>query len=318
MSLSLLTIIDAHLSKSGVSTRKDDFRETQTSKLEQIKILSRHFGVAAQIYTGDMFHFKDKEHNDVPFMTWLSSVFNSDPTPKYTIIGNHDLRFDRLDSVPEMAIGNLFINEVFSHLTYTRFKTDVIVDVYGFDFDRGFDPKQIQYLKRMDADFTVLVAHCFVSKDGQAYGEPCPTFDDFAHLGCDLILLGHDHSEYDVVKWGNTQFVRHGSLVRGSMHRENLDRNPQVGLLTFEKGQEPQVNYIPLQVLPSREIFDLDKRSEKKFKEEEIQTFVQKLLSLKTYNTGSIAEMLRQMGLSKETISTTEAYLLMAGVLLNE
>jgi DNA repair exonuclease SbcCD nuclease subunit len=59
-------------------------------------------------------------------------------------------------------------------------------------------------------------------------GEDIVPYDELTGRGVDGWFFGHWHKDQGVVQWGDTTVVNVGSLTRGSLHLDDLDRKPYI------------------------------------------------------------------------------------------
>ena len=96
-----------------------------------------------------------------------------------------------------------------------------------------------------------------------------------------VICFGHWHKDQGIVKTSEKQTVVNiGSMTRGSLSQDNIDRIPSVALIKVSK-EDIVVEKIPLKVKPAAEVFDFEKRERQQKRDENISKFVEKLYEMR-------------------------------------
>lgn len=120
------------------------------------------------------------------------------------IDGNHDRRYDNEDYMNHTSLGNLIASKVVTYLTTIEYP-DLVLTSEKPMINRG--KPQIGmfhgFLNILDGKNTVL-------------------FSDIAVTDQTLVLLGHDHTEYEDLVMGPVTVIRPGSLIRGTRQDTNL------------------------------------------------------------------------------------------------
>ena len=107
-------------------------------------------------------------------------------------------------------------------------------------------------------------------------GEDIIKYKDLVDTAPDVYLFGHWHKDQGVEKIGDKQFVNIGSLPRGSLSQDNMDRIPSAAVLRCtEKGVEVEVR--PLNVKPAKEVFDVEGRERQVKRQVEMASFVTRI-----------------------------------------
>ena len=110
---------DHHFSHRPPGRRQGDYFVDLDSKMRQV---SSHCNSTNSIplFGGDLFHLKDPSKIPTPtlvkFLGDLSNLLISFKTPPLCAIGNHDIRYDRLSTLPEQPLGLLAQSGVISLL----------------------------------------------------------------------------------------------------------------------------------------------------------------------------------------------------------
>ena len=188
-------------------------------KIRTIAKMSEEYECDEVIFLGDMFH---QRYQPYSYMMKCYMAFKEFKKPPYSIIGNHDLIFERMDSFDESPLNFLFMTNVINHLDECKFKDEngnVDVRIKAFDYTTPIEPNPY------DDAYTICVAHQYYNT---------PLFKSFIKpeealsLGYQAYVLGHDHGVYDDVVNDKFKVIRSGSLSRGTAHSSTLMRDVYV------------------------------------------------------------------------------------------
>lgn len=287
---SLLHFTDIHLLDHNPPSRLGSYRQDILNKLRRIGELGIELGVTAYTCGGDWFHEKPPTKTSHSIVYELMTILKSFGAKCYTILGNHDIRFDRTSTYPEQPIGPL-LNSGSLILQHDRVikgpGSAPSVRLTGFDFAEQPDLAAISLTpeQKEKADYHVLSLHIYASeRGGSLYGKTRVfAYKELLPLGYDVILLGHYHADQGVTTLtredgGTCVFVNIGSLSRGDYGDENLLRVPKCCLVQFTK-EGVCTEEIPVGAKPASEVFDLREKAEIKEKEKQASEFVEKLKS---------------------------------------
>jgi len=219
-SVSFAVIGDCHLNVSSPASRMDDWLDTCLSKLAFVReeLLRRDITTAIQL--GDFWH----SNNQPPWVInrvcselalWRDSGINL-----YSIIGNHELAYERLENLDRSPLQILYITGLIRHLKSLCLGN---IFIFGFDYPQTISPVTSSDL------YQVAVAHRLYESSLTDFSL---TANNLTHLGYDLYILGHDHQQYEPLKVGDATLLRPGSLMRTSAHAYHLTRKPSFDIVT--------------------------------------------------------------------------------------
>jgi len=128
-------------------------------------------------------------------------------------------------------------------------------------------------------------------------GEDIVKYSDLVGLNPDVDtwLFGHWHKDQGVVEIAPGKWVVNvGSLTRGSLSQDNVDRKPAVAVLSF--GESIAIETRRLQVKPAKEVFDMDKRDREEARTMTMDAFVEEVAkSLETSKSLSLEDTVRRL-----------------------
>ena len=281
MSINLVWRTDVHLSDRAPSSRTDDWTDAVFDKLGQVRDLAREVNAAAIIDGGDFFHIKSPGRNSHALVNRTAEHHSTYPCPVYCTPGNHDSVYGDYSFLPQQPLGVLYSTGVFKrlydeHEAVFRRSGGVTVRVVGVPYHgTSYDMERFTSIEKGDEDILICVAHVLASHKGGTMfeGEDIIKYADLLDTAPDVYLFGHWHKNQGVETLGGKQFVNIGSLTRGTLSQDNLDRIPSAAVLRCtEKGVEVEV--APLNVRPAEEVFDVEGRERQVRRQMEMDSFV--------------------------------------------
>ena len=201
---------DPHLNYQTPQSRKDVYPQTILEKIKEVAKIANEQNVDETIFLGDMFH---QRYQPYSYMMKCFLAFKEFKKVPYSIIGNHDVIYERMDTFDESPLNFLFMTGVVKHLEQLEYDNVLI---------KAFDYTSPITVNETKDKYTVCVAH-------QYYNTPLYKFyikpEDALNLGYQAYVLGHDHTVYDDIVNDKFRIIRPGSLSRGTAHSSNLIRD---------------------------------------------------------------------------------------------
>jgi len=263
----LINIIDPHLSDRSPGYRCDDYTEAAWGKLDQIRVIAHKRKIDLLTLTGDLFSDRRKDKNSHKLTGSFIECLVKFDCEVASILGNHDLCYNRFDSWPEQPVSGLIKGGSLSLLDFGDFvyifkDTGKKIRVRGRSYHEKSNIDHL-YEPRGDEDLLIQVTHSSIDPKGGFYGkysEEIHSYESVLDSSPDIFLLGHIHSPVGITELGGKHFFQHGSLMRSSTHDYNLERGINVGYLEISSDLKVKTEQIPLDIKPSHEIFDLEKK----------------------------------------------------------
>jgi len=280
MTINLVWRTDVHLSDRAPSSRTDEWADTVFDKLGQVRDLAREVNAAAILDGGDFFHIKSPGRNSHALVHRTADHHSNYPCPVYCTPGNHDSVYGDYAFLPQQPLGVLYSTGVYKRLYDEHeavFTHDgVTVRVVGVPYHgTSYDMERFTSIEKGDEDILICVAHVLASQKGGTMfeGEDIIKYGDLVDTAPDVYLFGHWHKDQGVKEIGGKQFVNIGSLTRGALSQDNMDRIPSAAVLRCtSKGVEVEVR--PLNVGPPEEVFDVEGRARQVKRQVEMDSFV--------------------------------------------
>ena len=286
--MKLLLTNDWHFATKTPVSRTDDYNAELFGLLAKVARLSRHVKAEAILHAGDVFHDKGR----VPWAifarlsAWLAEEWARGAGAMIGVPGNHDMRFDRRDTLPETPFGALAAALLFRDISHEVYALqDVMgtgevrtVMVYGVPWP---DAAQPDAFTAVPPEVEIVVAHAFATPEGgERWGQFCHRYSDLVAAAPHVKLwhFGHDHSDNGVATMANgAVIVNIGALCRGALDTDNLTRTVKVAIADLPPRGPVTVTQVDLQALPATDIFDLQLRAQKVAEHEQVERFVAQL-----------------------------------------
>lgn len=146
------------------------------------------------------------------------------------------------------------------------------VPYHGTSYDMG----RFEQIKKGEEDFLVCMAHVLASASGGSMfeAEDIIKYADLAQYEPDVFNFGHWHKDQGIVQVGGKIVVNVGSLTRGALSQDEMERKPAVVLLEFKKGQPPVPKIVRLRVSDAMSVFDVEGRVRAETRGLTMDTFV--------------------------------------------
>ena len=325
---------DVHLQATNPPSRLGDYSQDILDKMRRIGSLASEYAVDFTTCGGDLFHRKSPRETPHWLVSETMGVLRSYPSRNFAIPGNHDVQFDRDDTLPEQPL-----NVLFRSGALTRQVDQVLSDgkglsvqMHGFSFSEEPDFSSMVLKDPGAADFHILSLHIYASpRGGKLHEMKLHSYGEIASLGYDLVLMGHYHADQGISTLpgprGDCRIVNIGSLSRGDYGDENLNRVPKCCLISVSRDTSGSVlcdlEEIPVGARPASEVFDLEKKAEIKKHTAQTVEFVAELRKVAddtaVHSGLSTDEAIASLGVSDASvIQTIGDYMEKARVMLEE
>lgn len=260
--MNLLICGDLHISEKRPENRIDDYFFTQSNKIRWILEFAKTNN-ATILLPGDMFD-NYKQSNFI--LEYYITLFKMMKVPIYTIWGQHDQKYHSTD-LQDTPLAVLAAAKALAIADYGNAYYLKECSVYGSSF--GEDIPKIK--KDSFVDFNILLTHRMIIHSDKIWNAQ-EEFDYAENLlrkhDFDLIVSGDNH-HFFIAKQKDKLLVNCGSLMRATTAQ--LDHIPKVVL--FDTVTRKYKEYeIPIKLIS--EVFNLEKITIKKEKEEKFEAFI--------------------------------------------
>ena len=213
---SIIFVGDLHLKGSSPISRVDDYPTVILNKLESLINTAKSFSCDKIMLLGDVF---DSHITTLPYLAKVINTFRkiSDAgIDVYTIVGNHDIKNNRMDSLDSSALG-ILISTGYLKLAPRNLTID------DTSFNCFHYPEELT--NNNESRYSVCVAHRYY-EFGLSWDSL--TSEDLKSLNYDAMILGHYHVPCDTLSIEDTLLYRPGSLSRSTSEPYNKLRTPRV------------------------------------------------------------------------------------------
>lgn len=268
----ICVIGDIHFKSKNPINRQGSYLEDLVEKLLQVFKVCDEYECDYIVCPGDIFDYPVMAQSTL-FTAY--QVFAKSPCPIVTVPGNHDIFGYNLASwetsvlkILKIMLQNKLIvlgNE------HAHINQDKKVMFFGQGFNSMLDTDPTygytvphSNLERLQGTYkTVNIVH------GMLVEGPRPflhTLVSEINPNVDLLVTGHDHGGFGVIKKGSKLIINPGSLIRSSI--SEADRYPACVVVDMD-----EMDYEVFQLKRNKDAFNKDDYDEKKRREEVLETF---------------------------------------------
>ncbi len=307
---------DVHASDKSPGSWRGDYPAEIWSNLEQIGQLAIQHEANAILDGGDFIHVKAATKTSHALIRKTATIHRAIPCPTYCIEGNHDLSYNDLASIERQPLGVLYASGVFRHLREQVFRDGSLqVRIVGVPYSPTRTLADLRSIQKKPGDtHLVAVVHALAGKNPPAsvedfFGEPVFRYEDLITPdGPDVWMFGHWHRDQGIEIIQGKQFVNQGAVSRGSLIRENLERTPKVALVEATL-DSIKVTPQPLIVLPSSEVFDIERKNQEEEERKDLNQFISRLVLNADVNPEeSVATNIRAIGSFADKVRDTALF----------
>ncbi|MCG8514530.1 MAG: metallophosphoesterase [Halanaerobiales bacterium] len=293
---------DLHWTGKNPKARLDNYKEALSLKLKEIFELALHHKCKGVIIPGDIFDSPGASLSvisELGNLLYQASKMDVKTNPSvipdplcpmdiFTIAGNHDVYSGNKNTLNRTPYGLLKQFRILTHIEEFVFPGFGLV-LQGHSYNAEITDKALSYYLPHDSDFYIdeprikmLVTHGMLLDKAPGYELRHTLMSDVAeHPNApDILINGHEHNGFGIKKINNTLFINPGSIGRIKATEENINRIPQVALLTIptEGKGDPFAELIPLKsAKPGHEVLSREHIIEEKKRKEMTQKFLELL-----------------------------------------
>lgn len=300
---------DLHINDTNPRSRIDDFSTSILNKLEDVFSKAGIYNVEAIFFLGDIFH--KPSGLSTRYMNKVIETFQKSPCPCYSIVGNHDIPFNRVDEVDNTSLGILFKSGALIHIDDPYYIKDSFNNIKAII--KGFDYNiDISNIEKDSDEPSICLAH--------SYGEDVSfgVVDKPEYLRWsednkrpfDYYILGHDHSYHPDKKiFDNSILYRLGALSRITSASSDTERKIQILELIVD--EDLKFSPVEIQYIKSEECFNSQSLNKTTvIKDVDFNESLESVLENLNFNIqSSIYDILDEMELDADIVQTIEGYL---------
>jgi len=302
---------DAHIADLPPQSRVDDWASVVLDKLKQVGDLARERKAALVLDGGDLFHIKSPSRTSHELIQRITEVHRAYPCPVVGNVGNHDVKYQELRYLPESPLGVLFKSGVIlpcfdEHEIYVGFPHGEMLQprVYPYHREYGFrlgdpfqecpgeivrivgvpyhgttyDREMLKALQKGKETYLFAMCHCLASDKGGSMfeSEDIFSYNELASMAPTVWFMGHWHKNQGVTRIGEKWIINTGSLTRGSLALDDIDRHPVCVEVRVESGSV-EIQEHPLKISPFTEVFDVAGKTRKEAQRVTVDSLVETL-----------------------------------------
>lgn len=300
----LLWRTDIHFSEFTPRFRTDAWMETLVKKIEWVGKLAKQLDVDAVIDGGDFFDIKSPSRNSHRLVQEAIKAHRDYSCPVYCNVGNHDCKYGDYAFLPEQPLGVLYESGTFKrlydeHELVVKKGTESVrvvgVPYHGTTYDHG----RFRIAKGTETHL-VVASHVLASRNGGTMfdAEDVLSYAQFKALCPDAAFacFGHWHMDQGIEDHDGTVFVNVGSLSRGSLSQDNLERKPAVVLMEFD-GTSCRYQRYDLPVEDSSTVFAIEAKAAITEKESVMESFMETIERSLSHSQGmSLRDRIQSLG----------------------
>ena len=199
-------------------------------------------------------------------------------------------------------LGNLnFLNIIRDDDKIILEKENIRVQVTGKPYTYDIDSNVSNYiLESVDSNcnYSINIVHGMLLDKPFIKGIPYTLIDDILETKADITLSGHYHAGFGIIFRNNKYFINPGSLVRITNSLKEIERIPQVAIITLNK--DISIELIPLKVAKSGdEVLDRTELEKNIYRNERIMEFKQTIDSALNFEKVDINDILIEVAISE-------------------
>lgn len=300
MLFKLLFFTDSHYTAKNPVNRKDTLFVTSIEKTEEIIDIGIKHGVDVYLHGGDLFDSPDIADSVAGIIGELYQKF---PQKVIVVPGNHDIRGNNIATLDQTKLGLLGRLGIVQILNYgdkiILEKGGVKLQITGSPADFGINRDKERIIlkeKSSDVDIAVHVVHAMILRDDTYFGDYVPVDSIKKETKADITLSGDFHLGFDTVEYQGKFFVNPGAIVRKYNFIEEINRIPQVALITIDNNLRITVELIPLSTArPGYEVLDRSVIIQRQEYERKIIEFKQAITTRDNYYSTDLMDIIQYL-----------------------
>ena len=299
--MKLIFITDTHGMASNPGSRLDVFSEALLNKMRYVGEYAREIGASAILHGGDWLHTPDVSES---FVRELARIVKGYPCPVLGVLGNHDIYGYNPTTFNRTSFG---VAEGIGLFTRLSRNTSVLLEdgydkiaITGqdsyFDLDKPGHLDDYTNSAYVDGAVNIHIVHgMLVEKEWPQVA--CTTIEDIRNCNADIVLTGHEHTGFGVVRKGAKIFCNPGSLARVTAGTGDVRKDVRMAVIDVSEGKyDVTLVNLPNDVArPASDVLDIDKLAEEKANKENLQNFITKMNNTTVKQDFNVYESLNRL-----------------------
>lgn len=300
--MKILYFTDTHIKGTNPKNRKDDFVESLEEKFREIVSIIKEKDVDYVIHGGDLF---DRPDISISVVSRFTTILRDIEKPIYIVSGNHDIFGHNPATIDRTMLGLLrsldFIKVIPREKPIILEKMGMRVGLTSLPYTYDIDSTPEGYILEKvpeNVDYSIHVVHGMLLDRPFVKGIPYTLIDDIINTAADITLSGHYHAGFKTIEKNGKYFVNPGSLVRVTNSLKEIERIPQVAILSLDS--EINIEMLPLKsAKPGEDVLDRTEMENCMFRSERIVQFKQSIDSAMNFEKMDLNDILLEVTLSE-------------------
>lgn len=303
---------DVHLSDKPPRSCTDSYTDDQFDLLYQIYDLIRtRNDIDVIVQSGDFFHIKRADRTSHRLVQRAIDWAQQSPVPIFVVPGNHDMAFDRKESVYDTQPLGVVAQSGAVQLL------DGWADeypIFGLPWLQSWDDTTVQealasFRAEPYSPHNLVVTHAPLFPIGQ---EPPYEFYDVRKFAKSVVqgsvYYGHIHDPHGTYTVEGVQFCNNGALSRGSLTESNMNR--AIGVTIWDS-ETKEFEFVALKYKPASEVFNVEEVLSKRATKADLNRFLESVgtTSLEINSIDDILADVKTRDLEPELLAKVEELL---------
>lgn len=240
---------DFHFNYKSPISRIDDYPNTCLEKLDTLLEICINRDYKDIVVLGDFFNKPSQPIEYLYKVITKLDNFKKNNINVYSIYGNHDLIFDKLDRAPKTSLGLLFKTGFIKELQKEQLQSisGYTINLYGYHYPQIITP--VRALENT-GDVNICCCHRYYN---YSYSNTSLTKNNIIDLDYDIYCTGHEHQPYELTKVNNKLVIRPGRFMRGSSDNYNIeDTSVYMDVIQFMGTKEKPSIQVIREVIPTK------------------------------------------------------------------
>jgi predicted phosphodiesterase len=320
-----LCVNDIHATRRPPGRCTDTYWPDLVALLHQTAAIAREREVDGVVWAGDVFHHKAPSRTEHGVVQELIGVAQAYPCPLWVVPGNHDIQYDRLDSIEAtQPLGVLFKAGVRRLEGWDGPGEDSRLDLFGVPWQQEWSQQRVHDAlagwRASTYGCSLVATHAPIYPVGREPGYEGAEFTPAAWwaeaMGNEgYLLYGHIHEPHGTWQYNGVTFCNFGALSRGSLDEYNLTRQVGVAVWDTDRAGLDAFEFVPLAARPAEEVFRLEQREQQAEARRSLDSFLAgfdgAVLGLLTAET--VIDYIRTLGVSRAVENLAEELLAAQG-----
>lgn len=307
--MKLVFITDTHGMASNPSSRLDVFSDAILKKMKYVTEYAESIGAKAILHGGDWLHTPDVSES---FIRDFCNILKNSSIPFYGVLGNHDIYGYNPETFKRTSFG---VGEIMGAFTRLYIEKPVYLEEDGAvvrltgrdsyaDLDKGTGWEKIKDYapdipddERKDCVHVHIVHGMLVEREWSQVA--CTTIDELTNVGAPhIILTGHEHTGFGVVRRGKNIFCNPGSLARVTAGTGDVRKDVRLAVISVNSITDYDIELVNLPcdiAEPASKVLDYERLLLEKDRKNKLNSFISDVNVIQVNKEFNIHQTLNQL-----------------------